>query len=89
MGWISGQLNKLTAGNMQFMTYSIEAGVLVRKLSQLTSLSLAKRANPRYFIQLCGISCQLAGCVNRVHDSRLMPNQTLVSYTLAVSAQLS
>jgi hypothetical protein len=65
MGWISGQLNKLTAGNLQFMTYSTEAGVLVRKSSQLTSLSLAKRANPRYFIQLCGISCELAGCVNR------------------------
>ncbi len=42
-----------------------EAGVLVRKLSQLelTRLSLAKRANPRYFILLCGISCELAGCV--------------------------
>jgi hypothetical protein len=27
-----------------------EAGVLVRKLSQLIPLSLTKRANPRYFI---------------------------------------
>jgi hypothetical protein len=66
-----------------------EAEVLVRKLSQLTPLSQAKRADPRYFIMLCGISCEKAGCVNRpivdsqVHDSRLRPNQTLFSYTLA------
>jgi hypothetical protein len=38
-----------------------EAGVLVRKLSQQTPLSNAKQANPRYFIMLCGISCELAG----------------------------
>ncbi len=31
-----------------------QEGVLVRKLSQLTPLSKAKRANPRYFILLCG-----------------------------------
>jgi hypothetical protein len=42
-----------------------QAGVLVRKLSQLTPLSQAKRANLRYFIKLCGISCELAGCVHR------------------------
>jgi hypothetical protein len=41
-----------------------EAGVLVRKLSQLTPLSEDKRANPKYFIVLCGISCEL-GCVYR------------------------
>ncbi len=34
-----------------------DAGVLVRKLRQLT---LAKPANPRYFFMLCGISCELA-----------------------------
>ncbi len=39
-----------------------EAGVIVRKLSQLTPLSEAKQANPRYFILLCGINCELAGC---------------------------
>ncbi len=44
---------------------STEAGVLVRKLSQLTPLSSAKRANPRYFIMFCGISCELAGRVHR------------------------
>jgi hypothetical protein len=44
---------------------SLEAGVLVRKLRQLTPLSYAKRANPRCFILLCGISCKLAGCVHR------------------------
>jgi hypothetical protein len=45
--------------------HSTEAGVLIRKLSQLTPLRSAKRANPRYFIMLCGISCELAGCVHR------------------------
>jgi hypothetical protein len=40
-------------------------GVLVRKLSQVTLLSYAKRANPRYFIMLFGISCELAGCVHQ------------------------
>ncbi len=72
-----------------------EAGVLVRKLSQPTPLSQAKRANPSYFTMLCGISCELAGCVHRpivdsrVHDSRLRPKQTLVSFSLARSAKLS
>jgi hypothetical protein len=67
--------------------FSAEAGVLVRKLSQLTQLK-AKRANPRYFSMLCG-SCELAGCRKpayrglRAYDSRLRPHQTLVSYTLA------
>ncbi len=42
-----------------------EARVLVRKLSQLTWLSYAKQANPMYFIMLCGISCELAGCAHR------------------------
>ncbi len=55
-----------------------EAGVLIRKLSQLLPLRWAKWANPRYFILPCGISCELAGCVHR-----LRPIQTLVSYTLA------
>ncbi len=41
-----------------------KAGVLVRKLSQVTPLSLAKRAIPRYFIMLCGTSCELASCVH-------------------------
>jgi hypothetical protein len=40
-----------------------DAGVLVRKLSQLTSSD--KRANPRYFIMLCRTSSELAGCVNQ------------------------
>ncbi len=42
-----------------------QAGVLVRKLSQLTPLSKAKLANPRYFVMLCGVSRELAGCVHR------------------------
>ncbi len=45
-------------------THSPKARVLVRKLSQLTPLSKAKRANPRYCKLLCGISCELAGCVH-------------------------
>jgi hypothetical protein len=44
---------------------STDAGVLVRKLRQLIPLSQNKRANPRCFILLCGISCELAGCVHR------------------------
>jgi hypothetical protein len=57
-------------------------------LRQLTQL--------RCFILLCGISCELAGCVHRptvdsesMHDSRLKPNQTLVSYSLAGLAKLN
>jgi hypothetical protein len=48
-------------------SYLPEAGVLVRKFSQLTRLNYAKRAkaNHRYFILLCGINCELAGCVHR------------------------
>ncbi len=38
-----------------------EVGVLVRKLSQLSPLRSAKRVNPRYFIMLCGIRCELTG----------------------------
>jgi hypothetical protein len=43
---------------------------------------------------LCGISCELAGSVHwpivdSVHDSRLRPKQTLVSYTLAKPAKLN
>jgi hypothetical protein len=51
----------------RFLEYGSEpeAGVFVRKLSQLTPLSYAKRANPRYFILLCEVSCELAGCVHR------------------------
>jgi hypothetical protein len=58
-----------------------EAGVLVRNLSQLTPLSYAKRAIS-YFILLCRISCELAAVYTGLffHDSRLRPNQTLVSY---------
>ncbi len=43
--------------------------VLVRKLSQLTPLSWAKRTNLRYFILLCEItqiSCDLAGWYTRL-----------------------
>ncbi len=65
-----------------------ESGVLVIKLSQLTQLSKAKLAKPRYLIMFCGISCESAGCAwtpayrgFRVHDSWLRPNQTLISYT--------
>jgi hypothetical protein len=51
-----------------------EAVVLVRKLNQLIPLSLAKRANHRYFIVLCGISCELASCVHwPIVDSEPMP----------------
>ncbi len=80
---------------VQLCTTIPEAGVLVRKLSQLTPLSKAKQVNPRYFILLCEISCELASCVHRpimdcrVQDSRLRTNQTLVSFTLAGLAQLS
>ncbi len=42
-----------------------KGGSFSQKLSQLTPLSKAKRANPRYFILLCGISSELAGCVHR------------------------
>ncbi len=59
-----------------------DAGVLVRKLRQLTKLSSAKPANPRYFILLCRISWELAGCELRVHKSA-KAKQTLVSYALA------
>jgi hypothetical protein len=38
-----------------------EVEVLVRKLSKLSPLSSAKRANPWYFIMLCGIRCDLTG----------------------------
>jgi hypothetical protein len=48
-----------------YNTYISDASVLVRKLSQLNPLSLAKRDNPRYFILRYGISCELAGCVQR------------------------
>ncbi len=62
--------------------------------SEIESANLAKRANLSFFIMLCGISCELAGCVHRhcglrVYDSRLKPNQILISYTLARSAKLS
>jgi hypothetical protein len=42
--------------------HSTDAEVLVRKLRQLIPLSSAKPANPRCFILLCEISCELAGC---------------------------
>jgi hypothetical protein len=38
---------------------------LVRKLRQLTPLSLATPAKPKCFILLCRISCELAGCVHQ------------------------
>jgi hypothetical protein len=48
-----------------------DAGVLVRKLGQLTPLRKAKPANPKYFILLCGIGCELACCVLRpIVDSK-------------------
>jgi hypothetical protein len=54
-----------------------EAGVLVRKLSQLNPLRCAKWANPRYFMLLCGISCELAGFVHRpIVDSEFTIGQT-------------
>jgi hypothetical protein len=62
----------------------IEVGVLVIKLSQLIPLSIAKRANPWYFVLFCGIRFELAGCVHRPimgSDIRLRPNQTLISHT--------
>ncbi len=74
------------------------AVVLSQKIESANPAQLSyKRANPRYFIMLYGISCEFAGCVHctpayrglRVHDSRLRPNQTLVSYTLAGLAQIS
>ncbi len=51
--------------NCVYANVCSEAGVLVRKISQLTPLSQAKRANPRYFILLCGIRRELPGCVHR------------------------
>ncbi len=42
-----------------------DAGVLVRKLRQLTPLSDAKPANPKCFMLLCRISCDLARCVHQ------------------------
>ncbi len=52
-------------------------GSFSQKLSQLNSLS--------YFTMLCGINCELAGCVHWLS----WPNQILVSYTLARSVKLS
>jgi hypothetical protein len=65
-----------------------EAVVLVRKIESANPapLSLAKRANHRYFSMLCEISCELCQLYTpayrglRVLYSRLRPNQTLVSY---------
>ncbi len=65
-----------------------------REFQSANPAQLSKQANP-FFILLCGISCELAGCVHRpimncrVQDSRLRPNKTLVNYTLAGLAQLS
>ncbi len=78
---------KLLKGSLR----RIENEAEVRKLSQLTPLGKAKRA--RYFILLCGISCELAGCVHRlrVHDSRLRPlrkNQNSCLSTCAIYQQL-
>ncbi len=59
------------------------------------NIESAKRANTRYFIMLCGISCgELADCVHqpivdsRVQDGRLRPNLTSVGYT-SISFKLS
>ncbi len=66
-----------------------------QKIESANPAQLAKRANPRYFILLCGISCELAGYVHRpIVDSESMiagwgQTKTLVSYTLAGLAELS
>jgi hypothetical protein len=52
-------------GSLTQRTGRTSAGVLARKLSQLIPLSEAKRANPRYFVLLCGIICDSAGRVHR------------------------
>ncbi len=49
--------------NLHIIMWQVDypwAGVLVRKLSQLTPLSKAKQANPKYFSMLCGMSCELS-----------------------------
>ncbi len=44
---------------------------------KIETASWAKPANPKYFMLLCRISCELAGCVHQpfVHDSWLRPNK--------------
>ncbi len=44
---------------------------------KIETASWANPANPKCFILLCRISCELAGCVQKpiVHDSRLRPNK--------------
>jgi hypothetical protein len=44
---------------------------------KIETASCAKPANPKCFMLLCRISCELAGCVHQpiVHDSRLRPNK--------------
>jgi hypothetical protein len=64
-----------------------EAGVLVRKLSQLIPLSSAKRG---YFIMFCGISCEKAGCVHRpIVDSESRCRSFSQKIETANPAQLS
>ncbi len=44
---------------------------------KMETASWAQPANPKCFILLCRISCELAGCVHQpiVHDSQLRPNK--------------
>ncbi len=60
--------------------YCTEAGVLVRKLSHLTPLSSAHQAqwNQLWVRRLCTPAYRGL----QVNDSRVRPNQNLVSYTL-------
>ncbi len=66
-----------------------EAGVLVRKLSQLTPLSYAKHPRHSYCSVESAVSLPAVYTGLLWTLSRLRPNQTLVSYTLAGSAELS
>ncbi len=74
-----------------------EAGVLVRKFSQLTQLSSVKRANPRYFIALgtiapdyvdrqkCG-ECGAAGEAlmnRRIADGKIIFNTAAIFYFIS------
>jgi hypothetical protein len=60
----------LRTGKNLFM---YRCGSFSQKIEPAYTAQLAKRANPRYFILLCGISCELAGCVCRpIVDSSSM-----------------
>ncbi len=92
------KIDKMRAQHMvmliakNFLSYFVffvntETGVLVGKLRQLTLLSKAKRANPRGLYSLWNQQWVSRLCTTAynglwVHDSRLRPNQTLVSSTI-------